>query len=121
VGAARGGMNTEHIARRTVAFFFLTSLANIVTLIVFAALYSTGALHHDPNPALTYIFGVAAAGATALIAFGLPRLGRSTAPDNPKSGWIARGVGFARDSLGLGVRDSLQMIRRRASWPARSG
>ena len=39
----RGGMSTEHIARRTVAFFFLTSLANVGTLIVFAALYGAGA------------------------------------------------------------------------------
>ena len=55
----RGGMGTEHIARRTVAFFFLTSLANVAMLIGFALLYATGVLHHDRNPPLTYAFGVA--------------------------------------------------------------
>jgi uncharacterized membrane protein YbhN (UPF0104 family) len=109
----RGGMSTEHIARRTVAFFFLTSLANVGTLIVFAALYGAGALQHDPNPALTYAFGVASLMAIAIVAFGLPRLRSSPASAGPKSGWIARGLGFARDSLGLGVSDALQMTRRR--------
>ena len=37
----RGGMSTEHIARRTVAFWFLTSLANVWTLILFAVLMLT--------------------------------------------------------------------------------
>jgi uncharacterized membrane protein YbhN (UPF0104 family) len=50
----RGGLNAEHIARRTVAFFFLTSLANVGGVICFAALYAVGALHHDRNPELTY-------------------------------------------------------------------
>src|SRR5579884_777659 len=36
----RGGMSTEHIARRTVAFFFLTSLPNFVGVIVFALLFA---------------------------------------------------------------------------------
>ena len=53
----RGGMSTEHIARRTVAFFILTSLANVGGVIVFAALYGAEILQDDPNPALTYTFG----------------------------------------------------------------
>ena len=58
----RGGMSTEYIGRRTVAFFILTSLANVVTLVVFAALYALGVLAGDRNPALTYGFGAAALG-----------------------------------------------------------
>ena len=38
----RGGMSAEHIGRRTVAFFFLTSLPNIGAVIVIAALSALG-------------------------------------------------------------------------------
>jgi uncharacterized membrane protein YbhN (UPF0104 family) len=109
----RGGMSTEHIARRTVAFFFLTSLANVGTLVVFAALYATGVLQRDPDPALTYLFGVGAAVATAVVAFGLPRLRPTSAPARPAPGRIAKAAAFLRESLGLGVRDSVHMLRRR--------
>src|SRR5947209_18071059 len=53
----RGGMSTEHIARRSVAFFFLTSLSNVAGVIVFALLFAVGVLPHDRDPALTYVFG----------------------------------------------------------------
>ena len=45
----RGGMSAEYIGRRTVAFFFLTSLANVGAVIVFASLYALGVLGHDPT------------------------------------------------------------------------
>jgi uncharacterized membrane protein YbhN (UPF0104 family) len=108
----RGGMSTERIARRSVAFFFLTSLANVGTLIVFAALYAAGVLHHDRDAAVTYTFGVAAALATAIVVFGLPRLRPSTA-GAAAGGRVGRGLRFARDSLGQGARDGLRMLRDR--------
>jgi uncharacterized membrane protein YbhN (UPF0104 family) len=110
---SRGGMGTEHIARRTVAFFFLTSLANVATLIVFALLYATGVLHHDRNPSLTYAFGVAALLASAIVVLGLPKLRPPAASPTPGSGRLAQGLWFIRHSLGHGVRDGLQMLRRR--------
>jgi len=106
-------MSTEHIARRTVAFFVLTSLANVGTLIVFALLYLTGILQHDRNPALVYAFGLAALIATLLVAFGLPRLQRVLAPETPGSGRIAKGLRFLRNSLGDGVRDGLVLLREK--------
>jgi len=108
----RGGMSTEYIARRTVAFFFLTSLANVATLIVFAALYALGILPHDRNPALTHGFGVAALLAAAIVVLGLPRL-RKAPPAAPgvRLGRIATARRFVRDSLGQGVRDGLLMLR----------
>lgn len=110
----RGGMSTEYIARRTVAFFFLTSLANVTTLIVFAGLYVFGILSHDRNPTLTYGFGVAALLATAIVALGLPRLSKAApAPPGVRLGRIATARRFARDSLGQGVRDGLLMLRER--------
>jgi uncharacterized membrane protein YbhN (UPF0104 family) len=109
----RGGMSTEHIARRTVAFFVLTSLANVGTLIVFALLYLTGILQHDRNPALVYAFGLAALIATVLVGYGLPRLQRAVAPETPGSGRIAKGVRFLRNSLGHGVSDGLLLLREK--------
>jgi uncharacterized membrane protein YbhN (UPF0104 family) len=109
----RGGMSTEHIGRRTVAFFFLTSLANVGTLVVFAVLYAAGVLRHDPNAVLTYTFGAAAAAATLIVAFGLPRLRGSGPPPTPPSGRLAKGLAFVRNSLGLGVLDAMHMLRRR--------
>jgi uncharacterized membrane protein YbhN (UPF0104 family) len=109
----RGGMGTEHIARRSVAFFFLTSLANVAVLIVFACLYATGVLHHDRDPALTYVFGAAAFLISAVVALGLPRLRPPTASPAPNSGRIAHGLWFVRNSLGQGVRDALAMLHRR--------
>jgi uncharacterized membrane protein YbhN (UPF0104 family) len=109
----RGGMGTEHIARRSVAFFFLTSLANVAVLVVFAALYASGVLHHDRNPPLTYVFGAAALLASAIVALGLPRLRPPTASAAPGSSRIAQGVWFVRNSLGQGVRDALLLLRRR--------
>jgi uncharacterized membrane protein YbhN (UPF0104 family) len=109
----RGGMSTEHIARRSVAFFFLTSLANVALLILFALLYATGILQHDRNPPLTYVFGVASVLASAIVVFGLPRLRPPTASPGPDSGKVARGVWFVRASLGQGVRDALLLLRER--------
>src|ERR1700744_3538109 len=54
----RGGMSGAHIARRSVAFFLLTSLANVGTLAVLALLFALNVLHGDTNQALTYGFGV---------------------------------------------------------------
>lgn len=109
----RAGMGTEHIARRSVAFFFLTSLANVTVLVVFAVLYAAGVLHHDRNPALTYGFGVASVLVSAVVLFGLPRLRPPLAAPAPNSRRVAQGVWFVRNSLGQGIRDALRMLRTR--------
>lgn len=112
----RGGMSVEHIGRRTVAFFFLTSLANVATVILFAALYAARILEHDRDPALTYAFGGAALLATGLV-LALPVVldpkDRST-KSNEKPGRLAAAVRFARYSLALGVRDGLSLLRARS-------
>ena len=111
----RGGMSTEHIARRSVAFFFLTSLANVGGVILFAALYATGALGRDFNSGLTDGFGVAALVATALV-LTLPvlltRAPSSVAPLE-RSGRLRAARRFIRDSLGRGIRDAVVLLRDR--------
>ena len=111
----RGGMTADQIGRKSVAFFFLTSLANVGGVILFAALYAVGVLGRDRDPALTYAFGGAALLAT-LFVLALPRLLSTTkerpAPAHP--GRIARGLRFARHSLGQGVDDAVVLVCRRS-------
>jgi uncharacterized membrane protein YbhN (UPF0104 family) len=112
----RGGMSTEHIARRTVAFFILTSLANVGGVILFALLYALGIIHHDRNPALTYAFGAAALAATVIVV-ALPKI-LATGPlehqsANP-SGKLRAAAHFVRYSLGQGIHDGLLLLRQRS-------
>jgi uncharacterized membrane protein YbhN (UPF0104 family) len=111
----RGGMSTEHIGRRTVAFFFLTSLANVGGVIVFAALYLVGILQDDPQPVVTYVSGAAALLATAAV-LALPSLlvDRLPPPDKVHSGKVATALRFIRRSLGQGVRDAVSLLRQRS-------
>jgi uncharacterized membrane protein YbhN (UPF0104 family) len=118
----RGGMSAEHIGRRTVAFFFLTSLANVAGVIVFAALYALGVFHPDPNTAVTYGFGAAGLAATAIV-LALPAiLTRNDADGLPrvKPGRLAAALRFARNSLSQGVRDAVLLLRQR-SLPVLAG
>ncbi len=112
----RGGMSTEHIARRTVAFFILTSMANVGGVVVFALLYLVGVLHNDRNPWLTYSFGAAALAATAIV-LALPALlaGKAAGPPpRVSSSRAAAAIRFIRHSLGQGVRDGLLLLRQRS-------
>ncbi len=113
----RGGMTTDYIARRTVAFFFLTSMPNVVGVIVFAALFALGILQHDRDPALTEGFGAAALAATVLV-LSLPlllarrdeKLGRA----GSDGGRLRVLTSFVRRSLGQGVRDGVLLLRQRS-------
>ena len=113
----RGGMSVDYIGRRTVAFFFLTSLANVGGVILFALLYLAGALTNDRDPVLTYVFGGAATAATLLV-LALPRLlGRQgqPPPEDEDAGRVARARHFIRYSLGVGIQDALTLLRQRSA------
>ena len=112
----RLGMSRERIARRTVAFFLLTSMANFAGVIAFALLYLLGVLGHDPNPALTYSFAAAALIATVLV-LALPvvlrhlPLQRSHAV---RSRRVMTALRLLRYSVTEGVRDGLMLLRQRS-------
>lgn len=111
-----GGMSTEQIGRKSVAFFFLTSLANVASVILFAALFLAGAFSGDPDPALTYGFGAAALLATALV-LALPKWLQPSASERPapaEPGRIAAARRFARYSLARGLRDAIKLLRSRS-------
>jgi uncharacterized membrane protein YbhN (UPF0104 family) len=112
----RGGMSAGHIGRRSVAFFLLTSLANVGTLVVFALLFASGVIDGDTNQALTYSFGAAGLAAAVAVLL-LPVVGhrlapRSLLPDNAARVRVA--FRHVRNAVGDGVRDSLVLLRRRS-------
>jgi uncharacterized protein (TIRG00374 family) len=112
----RGGMSTEHIGRRTVAFFLLTSLANVATLVVVVVLFAVGVIRGDRDPAVTYGFGAAAVIVTVLV-LALPWLLMPKAPaasDGASERKLAAVTRFARYSLGHGTEDAILLLRRRS-------
>src|SRR5256885_8349567 len=62
----RGGMQGSEIARRTVAFFLLTSVPNVLGVIILGAGLATGALAGETNLLLTAL--PAAIAASAVVA-----------------------------------------------------
>ena len=62
----RGGMPGEEIARRTVAFFLLTSVPNVLGVIVIGLLLATGAVGGESNLLLTALPAAIAAAAVVL-------------------------------------------------------
>jgi uncharacterized membrane protein YbhN (UPF0104 family) len=115
----RGGMSAEHIARRTVAFFFLTSLANVGCVALFALGFALNLFHGDTVPWFTYAFGLAAAIAIAITVVA-PSLHRRwlahRAPLPPDAGRFHRWIREGLDALGYGAADTLWLLRHRTLW-----
>ncbi|HEY2319667.1 MAG TPA: flippase-like domain-containing protein [Solirubrobacteraceae bacterium] len=112
----RGGMSAAHIGRRTVAFFLLTSLANVGALVVFAALFAAGLLSGDTDPALTYGFGAASVVAIVVTLL-VPVMGTRLAPRGElpaDAGRVRVAIRHVRSAIGDGVRDSIVLLRRRS-------
>jgi uncharacterized protein (TIRG00374 family) len=112
----RAGLSADHIARRTVAFFLLTSLANVGTVALFAVGFAVGVLGEDTTPDFTYAFGAAALLAIAIV-LSLPIwyhrwvAKRQRLPEG--AGRVRRGWRHVVDALGEGTSDSLTLVRRR--------
>jgi uncharacterized membrane protein YbhN (UPF0104 family) len=105
----QGGMATDFIGRRSVAFFLITSATNFVTGAVCGLLMLTG-LASDPAPfVLTLVF---TAGmlllmtATALLPSVLDRL-----EPHQHSGRVGRGVRAGLATIAEGVRDTGSLLR----------
>jgi uncharacterized membrane protein YbhN (UPF0104 family) len=112
----RVGMSADHIARRTVAFFLLTSLANVGCVALFAAGFATGIFGGDAQPDFTYAFGGAALLAIA-ITLSLPAwYGRWLARRQPlpaAAGRVRRAGRHVIDALGEGTGDAVLLLRSR--------
>jgi uncharacterized membrane protein YbhN (UPF0104 family) len=101
----RGGVPAGQIARRTVAFFLLTSLANVTFLILAGIGLGTGVLHGAPSPAYGIIpAAIGAVGITLVI--GVRPLARALA-GRVRSERMTR----AFESLAAGVGEALALLR----------
>jgi uncharacterized protein (TIRG00374 family) len=113
---SRSGTPADHIARRTVAFFLLTSVANVGALLACALLFAVGILDHDSVPGLTFAFAGLSV-ATILVALRLPRItARSRArrvDQPPPTGKLRKLAVGTVDALGDGVQDAVSLLRQR--------
>ncbi|HEX6116419.1 MAG TPA: lysylphosphatidylglycerol synthase domain-containing protein [Solirubrobacterales bacterium] len=103
----RGGMDTGHIARRTVAFFLITSLANVTFLVLAGAGLATGALSGSESLALALI--PAAAGVAAiLLALGI-RSGAGALAARLRKPKLSKGLAALSDGIG----EAVELLRSR--------
>jgi uncharacterized membrane protein YbhN (UPF0104 family) len=101
----RGGLPAAFIARRTVAFFLLTSLANVTFLGLGGVALATGLLSGSPGLLLGIIPAVAAALAIAL-ALGARRLAGAFARRSMRAR-LAAGA----QALGDGLDEAVRLLR----------
>ena len=111
----QGGMDTEHIARRSVSFFVLTSLPNFAVAAVLGPLLLIGALSGDVPVAVTALFSGLAWGAAVAVA-ALPLILHRLGLDR-RQGSLASRLRIVIASLGGGIRDVGTLIRERR-WRA---
>jgi uncharacterized membrane protein YbhN (UPF0104 family) len=103
----RGGLPTQFIARRTVAFFLLTSLANVGFLALGGVGLATGLLAGSRSILLGLVPAVAAVAAMALALAARPVAG-ALARRSKRARLIAAG-----EAVGAGVDEALTVIRSR--------
>lgn len=111
----QGGMSTEHIGRRSVAFFVLTSVPNFAVAAVLGPVLLTGLFSGHIPVVLTLVLSAAAWSVAAGIAL-LPRL---LARINPAKtgGGVGRRLRAAVVTLDNGIRDTGQLLRS-GQWQA---
>jgi uncharacterized membrane protein YbhN (UPF0104 family) len=102
----RGGLTAAFIARRTVAFFLLTSLANVGFLVLGGLGLATGLLGDSPSFLLGLIPAIAGLGAIALAL-----AARSLATRLARRPMRTRVVAAA-EAVGEGVDEALAVVRR---------
>ncbi len=103
----RGGVSRDHIARRSVAFFLLTSLANVSFLALGGLALASGILPGSPSVILSLIPGLIG---IAAILFALAA--------RPAAHGLARRVGGLKletlfQTIGDGVSEALMLLRTR--------
>jgi uncharacterized membrane protein YbhN (UPF0104 family) len=103
----RGGLTTAFIARRTVAFFLLTSLANVGFLALGGLGLATGVLNGSPSIVLGLVPAIAGVGAVALAL-----AARSLAARLARRPMRTRIVAAA-EAVGEGVDEALGILRAR--------
>jgi uncharacterized protein (TIRG00374 family) len=116
----RGGMPATEIARRTVAFFLLTSVANVVGVIVVGVGLAVRVFPGETNPALTLVPAVVAA--TSIV--GALLAGRAAArlhlrlerSEEGESSRRSRAVLKTLVAVADGVNEAVALLREGNAW-----
>jgi uncharacterized protein (TIRG00374 family) len=111
----RAGMSTERIARRSVAFFFLTSVPNVVGVIVLGFGMALGVFEGPSSLALTLVPALVATAAIVLTIVGGRWAGRAqqrAADRGEPHARLPRVLG----TLSAGVGESLSLLRQHNPW-----
>ncbi len=117
----QGGMNTDRIARRSVAFFVLTSAPNFACAALFGLALATGVLPGGGPLILTWALGGLAVAAIMLVAV-LPRILDRVGPEADgaeRQGRRARAGRFVRRAavtVADGVHDAAGLLRARQPY-----
>jgi uncharacterized protein (TIRG00374 family) len=111
----RAGMGTDRIARRSVAFFFLTSVPNVLGVIVLGLGMAVGVIEGPTSLALTLLPGLIAAGAIVLTIAGGRWAGRAQQRNAQRSKPRAR-LARVLGTLSGGVQESLGLLRQHDPW-----
>jgi uncharacterized protein (TIRG00374 family) len=118
----QGGMSADHIARRSVAFFILTSAPNFICAAVFGWALVTGLLPGSGPLLLTWVLSVLAVAAIILVAL-LPRILAHVGPDRggsvERQSRRTRAKRFARRAavtIADGVHDAAGLLRTRQPY-----
>src|SRR4051795_2085948 len=101
----RGGLATAFIARRTVAFFLLTSLANVGFLVLGSLALASGLLNGSPGFVLAVLPAIGGALAIAL-ALAARRMAGALAKRSMRARIVA-----AAEAAGAGVDEALALLR----------
>jgi len=109
----KAGMSTEHIARRTVAFFILTSAPNFVGVVIFGLAMFAGVLPGDASFALTLVPALIAGGVILVVWLSpelLRKFGASLADANTDD-WSGRARHGIRKGL-VAAADGVELAKR---------
>jgi len=107
----QGGMPSDKIARRSVAFFLLKGAVNFTAVAVLGAAMALGLLGPDVSIWLTAPFAVVAVLGIVLVLL-IPRLGPGE-PAGEDASRLRRAVAASRATLIGGVTEALALLRRR--------
>jgi uncharacterized membrane protein YbhN (UPF0104 family) len=118
----QGGMGADRIARRSVAFFVLTSAPNFLCAALFGLALATGALPGGGPLILTWALGGLAVAAIVLVAV-LPRILSSVGPgprdadeEQGRRGRTGRFLRRAATTVADGVHDAAGLLRARQPY-----
>jgi uncharacterized protein (TIRG00374 family) len=111
----RGGMGAARIAERSVAFFFLTSLPNVLGVIVLGTGLAVGVFNGHVGLALTLVPAVIAAAAIVLTIAGGRWAAAAERSVAGRAGGRSRLAQVLR-ALSAGVSGALALLRERDPW-----